>query len=423
MEDVLHFLPRAPIGSGPIFDAVRAHWGARDAARRYRKNAAKQLGRIAQAAAAEDHERAAYLRRLFCDALCARFVAAEAENQELDASERHSLVDLIALVKRLNARHGTDEPVRVYLKPKSSGGARSICQFGFRNKVLQRMVLMALEAGTRFHPAQFNVPGRGGLPAAKQAVHEAYASGVYKYVVQMDVRNCFPSFTATGVAENLPVPRQVTNAVIMMDNLQVILSSSYQPSHHHRVEQPTVTGLPQGSVCSPIVQSILLKPLLDVVPPSARAVMWADNMIVLFRTRAEAEQTIMDLHEAARRLPSGPVQLIDGGIGLVSGKQIFLGSAFQRRKGRGLTTPTAAAKNCYIENLARILEQPPSRKRDVAVHSHHRGFMSGHRLWSEVAQWTGHIRAVLDTPQSSIVPVRVSAAGCRLSLRRLWSRS
>jgi hypothetical protein len=418
MEDVLRYLPTI-IGSGPIFEAVRAHQQARNDTRRYRREAAKLEARIRNAAAAGDSARAAYLRRCYCDAVSARFVAAEIQNKEAGAG--HTTLELVEMVRHLNARYGTTEPVNLHYKRKRDGSARPICDFGFQNRVLQQLVLTALEAGASFHPAQFNVAGRGGTHAAKRALRDAYASGHYKYVVQVDVRNCFPSFTATGVAESLPIPRQVTNAVVMLDNLQVTPTyTSARARHHHRAEPPAMTGLPQGSICSTIVQSILLKPLLDVVPATAFAAMWADNLIVLCRTRAEAERTIMDLHQAARSLPSGPVQLTDGGVGRVSSKTEFIGSVFQRRKGRPLIAPSPRAKGDYAASVRGILAQSASESRETAYRACKAGFVSQHRLWPEVEEWTWLRRIVIEG-QLAPSGMKHRARRLRRAFRYFWT--
>jgi hypothetical protein len=68
-EDVLRYLPTATIGSGIIFDAVRAHRQAHDDAKRYPRGAAKLLKRIMKVAAAGERARATYLRGQYCDAL------------------------------------------------------------------------------------------------------------------------------------------------------------------------------------------------------------------------------------------------------------------------------------------------------------------------------------------------------------------
>jgi len=57
--------------------------------------------------------------------------------------------------------------------------------------------------------------------------------------------------------------------------------------------QPTVTGVPQGGVASPLWSTIFLTPFdRRMIAEGFRLTCWADDVVVLCRTRAEAQRAM-----------------------------------------------------------------------------------------------------------------------------------
>jgi hypothetical protein len=365
-------------------------------AKRLRANARHELDRIVKAAAAGKHDKAKNLQRRYLRSYAAMFVAAEEINKRRKRGRPLTLGQLLELAERLSAWHGTSEAIRVTARPKRNSEFRYTCAFGTENRTLQVLVRTALEAGASYDDAQFSVKGRGGPVAATQAINDAIATGLYKFAIKFDVRNCYPSLTAVGITSHLPVPRRVANAVVMVGNNNMTIS--YPDDTGGRVSALTggPTGIWQGSLASSAIAHMVLKELLRHVPATAFKAMWVDDLIVLARNRAEAIAIRNALHAAALRLPTGPLRLTDGSVRRLCDGIEFLGRQFQRKKGKTTTEPSAKSKNKFTAKAREILSRPPSLEREQAYRSLARGFEAQHRIWPEAVEFTMVRRIVVE---------------------------
>src|ERR1700751_1440252 len=104
--------------------------------------------------------------------------------------------------------------------------------------------------------------------------------------------------------------------------------------------EPTKTGVPQGGVASPLWSNIFLTPFDHAMTAAGyRVTRWADDFVVVCRTRQEA-QTALALAESFLRDELGARPHAEK-PGIVHGDQgfEFLGYKVKREKGRGLPPP------------------------------------------------------------------------------------
>ena len=109
-----------------------------------------------------------YRIRKYLDSFDAKLHATLEAYEAMEAEDRPDPAELASIASRLDPWKGTDEPVLVYRKRKSSGqGHRLICEFGVENRALQYLVREPLIALLKLHPNQYAT--RGGNPGCDKA--------------------------------------------------------------------------------------------------------------------------------------------------------------------------------------------------------------------------------------------------------------
>ena len=126
----------------------------------------------------------------------------------------------------------TTEPVILSFKEKEDkpGHFRSLLDFGIENRVLQYLVLGALKARANLHPNQYAMKGSH---AAIRRVAELMANG-YEHAVEIDIKDCFPSFDGEKVPDLLSLPKRVTKSVLL-NGSHNLMYHSYWSSYLVRI--------------------------------------------------------------------------------------------------------------------------------------------------------------------------------------------
>jgi hypothetical protein len=225
----------------------------------------------------------------------------------------HNKAGLEAIASKLNPWKGTDEPVRGYWKKKSSGqNHRFICEFGIENRALQYLVRDVLSALLDLHPDQYLT--RGGVPAAITRTKEALIDD-YLWAVELDIDNCYPSFDEEKLSDLLPLPKEVIDHVIISLhlNLQSGFSWIYGPGNDHEDDPITLAavstacqgGTPQGSAASPLVAEAMIAMALEHVPSLGVITAYADNVLLLAKSKSDVESMTKALSVALEGHPVG----------------------------------------------------------------------------------------------------------------------
>ncbi|MGI8411431.1 MAG: group II intron reverse transcriptase/maturase [Solirubrobacteraceae bacterium] len=249
---------------------------------------------------------------------------------------------------------------RVFIPKPGRDELRPLSIPAVRDRIVQAAAKIVIEPifEADFLPCSFGFrPKRGQHDALQVLINEAW--GGRRWVVESDVSNCFeaiPHSKLMSAIEERIVDRQVLKLVRAMLHAGVMEDRSVTRSD---------AGTPQGGVISPCLCNVYLHRLDRQWAERGHGelVRFADDMVVMCRTRREAERALealrailaemgLTLKDAKTRI----VELREGGEGLD-----FLG--FHHRWVRGATP--ASKHLCF---LARWPSRQAMRRARERVH-------------------------------------------------------
>jgi group II intron reverse transcriptase/maturase len=206
-----------------------------------------------------------------------------------------------------------DKPGRLEKRPLSIPAVR--------DRVVQTAVKTVLEPvfEADFLPCSFGFRPRRGVHDALQVLIDECWQG-RRWVVETDIADCFEAIPVEGLVtavEERVSDRHVLKLLRVMLRAGVMVDGSVRRS---------VTGTPQGGPCSPLMANIYLHRLDRAWQAGGGAgvlVRYCDDLVVLCRTRAEAERALRaltavlaDLGLAPKAAKTRIVHLTEGGDGL-----------------------------------------------------------------------------------------------------------
>jgi group II intron reverse transcriptase/maturase len=190
---------------------------------------------------------------------------------------------------------------RAYI-PKADGRLRPLGIAALEDKIVQRAVVEILNAVYEVDFLGFSYgfrPGRGQHDAL-----DALAAGILKrnvnWVIDADIRDCFTGLDQSWLVrflEHRIADRRILRLIQKWLRAGVIEDGSWTASDE---------GAPQGASISPLLANVYLHYVLDLWAEQWRGrhahgdvviVRWADDFIVGFEHREDAERFLADLRE------------------------------------------------------------------------------------------------------------------------------
>ena len=208
---------------------------------------------------------------------------------------------------------------RVFIPKPGSKERRPLSVPTVRDRVVQAALKIVLEpifeAG--FQPCSFGFrPRRAAHDALQVLIDESFRGR--RWLVETDIASCFEAIPHTGlmrVIEERICDRHVLKLVRSLVRVGVMENGAVRRS---------VAGTPQGGVISPLLANVYLDRLDRAWQTRGRGVLvrYADDLVVMCRTRSEAELALRAVTVILAELGLEPkpaktriVHLVEGGEG------------------------------------------------------------------------------------------------------------
>lgn len=245
--------------------------------------------------------------------------AAGVDEESLSAIEARGVEEFLReLHDELRTGKYRPRPVRRRYIPKRDGGQRPLGIPAVRDRVVQAAAKLVLEPifEADFEESSYGFRPRRSATRAKEAIRITGGRGHY-WVVDADIRSFFDAVDRGVLMERL---RKRISDRRVLRLLRRWLEAGVM---EEGMVRKTTTGTPQGGVISPLLANVYLDALDEEWEREwrhlGRLVRYADDLVVLCRTRAQAEEALRRLQEMLGRLRlelhAGKTRVVELGLG------------------------------------------------------------------------------------------------------------
>lgn len=204
------------------------------------------------------------LKRCFNELDAKKAVGIDKVNKEYYAkSLEENIEDLLCRMKRMSYRPG---PVRQTMIPKAGGGTRPLGISNFEDKIFQKMTQKMLESmyDPIFKESSYGFRPNRGCHDAIKALQNYLHKNEVEIVIDVDIKSYFDSIDHKLLEEILRKKikdPKFMRYIIRMFKAGVLAKDELKISRE---------GVPQGSICSPILANIYAHYVIDV---------WIEEMV------------------------------------------------------------------------------------------------------------------------------------------------
>lgn len=259
-------------------------------------------------------------------------------NSKLKLRYRVDLDKCMSIAKGMKAHKPSGERVHVRFKEKSSGGVRPICRFGIRNKALQCLLESVLSVSFSPQPWQYTFKG------VHSCVKEIQGSQLSEkmWAKTLDIKEFYPNCTEPVIKGSIRTifsgPRRnvlMSEAYSLRDKDGSFLIGDYLLQARR--------GIPQGSVISPLVGSMIVSQLDIQLDEGVRLFNYADDFLIIAPNTESLEKATHALDVSIDAVPGGQFHLETKSCTQLSDGFEFLGHDISLKDGELDSAPCATA--------------------------------------------------------------------------------
>lgn len=265
-----------------------------------------------------------------------------AANKRRRLSERETASSLLERSNPIFWGANPVEPVTVRVKPKVDGTFRPICHFGLDNMMMLLAGRMILSA--EFNPKPWQCDYGNGL--SHRGLHfavnsaAAYMNSGWHYAVKGDVVRFFPSFGVKACQMAFPEYAKMIGHYLGADHMLMECSPLKGLSPYNILKVARRGGL-VGSPLTAMLGGLIMSRLCWSAPTPL--LNYADDFLILGKTKLEVIAALSDLKAKVEALPGGQFKMRNSTIVHLSEGISFLGHQFMidGEKGRILCAQRA----------------------------------------------------------------------------------
>lgn len=264
---------------------------------------------------------------------------------------KHLEENLDRLTEELKA--GTYRPQRlrrIYIPKPGSGEKRPISIPTVRDRVVQGAVKHVIEPifERTFADTSYGFRPNRNAKQALRRVEKELNRGT-QFVIDCDFKSFFDTIPQDKLRAK--VEKHITDSKLL-NLVERMLQQGIMDTHH---EWTPTKGTPQGGVISPLLANIYLNGLdHQLIQDGAEPTRYADDLVVLCSTRAEAERTLARIREWTEEhgleLHPTKTKIVD--MGQPGAEVDFLGYTFKRTgKGKLIRYPRKRSMDRIKETI------------------------------------------------------------------------
>jgi hypothetical protein len=308
--------------------------------------------------------------------------------------------DLDDVFTSMQIRSDCGEKIYVTSAPKPDGGHRVIHKFGPVRSAESLAIAWVIKSNRSLYRHDLSLGG--GMNDVAEKVLTLINQG-YKHFGVFDVVDFFGSIDGEKAREILPLPKQVTQAVIFPNEKGPLLIDPMS-------EMTTVQarrGLPQGARASNLVAAVLSGVALEGLDGSPKFPLFRDDGLIAAQDAKEAEVHLDALRSLLKGCPFGPLKLKTAEVRALEEGVSFVGYLYKRLPNGELYVGPSMSGRARMRNkmLAKCLSATVE-KIEITAQSYYEHWKKNRKLWTvtegDLIEFEGLLYETVQTAESAL---------------------